>query len=136
MKLWMKMLGGTVLALALLGAMLAVGALATATWHPALIEINGEPLEWAQFGADHWLVGIAGVLVAAVVVMLVVPLAVVLPLLIVGLVLVGVFVALAGVAALVCSPLLLLAGLGWLIWRHGARADAREHAQSDATMAP
>ncbi len=46
-----------------------------------------------------------------------------LPLLLIGLMLMIVLVAFAGVASVLCSPLLLLVGLVWLIWRltHGPR---------------
>jgi hypothetical protein len=57
-------------------------------------------------------------------------------LLAIGLVLVGGVLALAGVAALVCSPLLLLGGLGWLIWKLASRSNAGVPAKSDASIAP
>jgi hypothetical protein len=68
-----------------------------------------------------------------------VPLAVLLPLLLVTLLLGGVLVVVAGAAALACSPLLLLAGLVWLVWR-AARGPAGKPvpgraAESSATIA-
>jgi hypothetical protein len=137
MKRWTTIVGGALLGVVLLGLALLIGAIVAAgTLHPSVIEINGEPLQWAQLGAGHWLLGVAGVVVAALVVMLVVPVAVVLPLLVVGLVLVGVVLALAGVAALVCSPLLLLGGFGWLIWKLASRPNPGVPAKSDASIAP
>ena len=60
---------------------------------------------------------IGAVLLALAVGLVMLLVAVAAPLLVVGIVLVGVVLALAGVATVLCSPLLLLAGLVWLIWR-------------------
>lgn len=85
------------------------------------ISIDGETLEladleWAPFGA-----GLAGLAVAALVTCLVMPLVLLLgvglPLLCVGFVLALVIASVAGVGALLCSPLLLIALLLWLVIR-------------------
>ena len=86
-----------------------------------VIEINGDSVTLAQLGAGQAVAAVFGVGIALLVLLLVVPVAVLLPLLIVALVLVGVgagaLLLLAGAAALVCSPLILLVGAVWLIAR-------------------
>jgi hypothetical protein len=86
-----------------------------------LIEVHGEPFVVAELGVGEAVMGIVGVLVALVIVAVVVPFAVLLPLLLVALLVGGALLvallAVAGVLALVCSPLLVVVGVVWLIWR-------------------
>jgi hypothetical protein len=117
-----KTLGWTALAALVLGAVLvATVAALVGSLDATTIQINGEPVALAQLGAGHWLVAVAGVALALAIVLVVVPFAVLLPLALVALVVIGVLVAalgaLAGVAALVFSPLLLLLAAVWLVWR-------------------
>ena len=77
------------------------------------LEVDGVPVTLAQHGGE-WLTCVAGLAIAMLVVFIVLPLAVLLPLLLVAFILCAVF---AGLAALAFSPVLLLAGLVWLIWR-------------------
>ena len=120
---------------AMAAVLIVAGLLWGGPFDHAVLAINGEPF-WStqRHGrhAVHGLAAIGGLAVAGVVMLLVLvvllvvllivlPVAVVLPLLIAALATVlgtafGLAV-LAGAAALVFSPLLLLAGLGWLIWR-------------------
>ena len=101
----------------------------------AVININGDTLDLAQWQGSGVLAGIGGLAIGALVLLVVVPFAVILPLLFVG-VLLALLLAvlgatLAGVAALVFSPLFLLVGLVWLIWRLVRRSEKRVD-----TMAP
>lgn len=117
-----KTLGWTALAGLLLAAVLVASLVAmVGPLHSTLIQINGEPVTFAHLGVGEGLVAVAAAVLALLIALLVVPFAVLLPLAIVALVLVGVLVvalgAVAGVAALVFSPLILLAGAVWLIWR-------------------
>ena len=83
------------------------------------IRFDGESITLAQLGADHWLIMLGVVMLALVAVMLIV-------LLVVPTALVA---ALLGTAAAI-TPVLVVAGLVWLIWRlvrdsphaHGASA--------------
>ena len=79
----------------------ALGPLAATT-----IRFDGESITLAQLGADHWLILLGVVMLALLVVLaialLVVPTALV--------------AALLGTAAAI-APLLVVAGLVWLIWR-------------------
>ena len=117
-----KTLGWTALVGLLLAAALVASLVAmTGPLHSTLIQINGEPVTFAHLGVGEGLAAVAAVVLALLIVLLAVPFAVLLPLAIVALVLVGMLVvalgAVAGVAALVFSPLILLAGAVWLIWR-------------------
>jgi hypothetical protein len=122
-----KRTGWAMLLVTALGLALVVGlALLVGAFDAApLIEVNGEPFVVAELGVGEAVMGIVGVLlalmVALVVISLVVPFAVLLPLLLAALLVGGaLLVALltvAGVLALVCSPLLVVVGVVWLIWR-------------------
>ena len=139
-----KTLGWTALVGLLLAAVLVAVLVASLVamagpLHSTLIQINGEPVTFAHLGIGEGLVAVAAVVLALLIVLLVVPFAVLLPLAIVALVLVGVLVvalgAVAGVAALVFSPLILLAGAVWLIWRL-LRSDRPKSAAPTGTTMP
>ena len=108
-------------ALALSVALVVAAISAIGPLDQTVIQLDGGPLTLAQFHAGHWLVSIGAVMLALIVtlliVLLVVPVAVLVPLLIAALVLVGALIVVAGVAALAFSPLIVCAGLVWLIWR-------------------
>ncbi len=134
-----KTLGWTALAGLLLAAVLVTSVVAmVGPLHSTLIQINGEPVTFAHLGVSEGVVAVAGMVLALLIVLLVVPFAVLLPLAIVALVLVGVLVvalgAVAGVAALVFSPLILLAGAVWLIWRLVRSDPPKIATPTDATM--
>ncbi|HEY8707108.1 MAG TPA: hypothetical protein VIM34_03830 [Burkholderiaceae bacterium] len=139
MKRVIKTLGWTALVGLLLAAVLVASLVAmVGPLHSTLIQINGEPVTFAHLGVGEGLVAVAGMVLALLIVLLVVPFAVLLPLAIVALVLIGVLVvalgAVAGVAALVFSPLILLAGAVWLIWRLVRNDGPKNDAKADATM--
>ena len=124
----MKTMAGLLLIGMLLGAAMIAAAVAMGgPFDDAVIQFNDQSLTLAQMNPGHWAIAAGGMLLAFVVVIVVVPLAVLVPLLIVGLVLLGVLMLIAGLAALVFSPLILLAGGVWLIWRL-ARGDAKPSA--------
>ena len=114
---WTMLVGVALCVLTVAGLATIVGAFDAAP----VIEINGDSVTLAQLGAGQAVAAVFGVGIALLVLLLVVPVAVLLPLLIVALVLVGVgagaLLLLAGAAALVCSPLILLVGAVWLIAR-------------------
>ena len=114
---WAMLVGLGLCVLVVVGLATIVGAFDATP----VIEINGDSVTLAQMGAGQAVAAVFGVAVALLVVLLVVPVAVMVPLLIVALVLVGVgagvLLLLAGAAALVCSPLILLVGAVWLIAR-------------------
>jgi hypothetical protein len=120
----MKVMGWTALAGALLCVALLIGALVLVgqIGPGAVIEINGEPWQGlSQLGVGQGLGAVAGAALALLIVVLVVPVAVLLPLAFVGLLVLGLLAVLlgvvAGVAALVFSPLMLLLAGAWLLWR-------------------
>ena len=90
-----------------------------APFDPAFITLDGEPLASSRWFGDDGPAAF-GVLLLGTALLLLVPMIVVLPLLIVVAVLVAVLVLLAmlaGVLTLVCSPVVLLAAVVWLMWR-------------------
>lgn len=101
--------------ISLLTSALLVGA-ATAFGTPfdhATIQIDDASLTLGELTAGHWLIALAGIALACAVVMVVVPLAVLVPL---ALAAFGIVVALTlttAALAVVCSPLILI---GWLLW--------------------
>ena len=122
MKRLIKFWGASLLVGMLLVAAIAVACLLWAEpFAHTVINIDGEPFSLAQWHGRHGLAGFAGLMLGAAVLLLVVPVAVMVPLLIVAIVLVTVLAVLAGVAALVFSPVVLLAGVVWLIWRLARR---------------
>ena len=136
----LRILGWTALAGLLLSVLLVAGAVAiVGAIHPIGIEINGETLDLAQFGVGHGVVSVGGALLAGLVVVVVLlfvaPFALLVPLLVIGMVAGGVLLALAGVAALLFSPLILAAGAVWLVWRLLRGNSAARRAKADATMA-
>ena len=115
----MRRLWRTLLALVLIGLLLTVAAIVGAvawTGDPlahAVVTIDGSEVTLAQLQGSVALAALAiGVVLVAL--FLVVPFAIVLPLLAVGLALALAFIAIAGIVALLLSPLI---ALGWLIWR-------------------
>lgn len=125
MKSTMKVMGWTMLAALLLAAAAVAGAIAVwgslGPFDDTVIHFDDSTLTLSQFGLGDWLAMVggagAGLVVAGLVVLVVVPLAVMLPLLIVALVLGAVVMTVAGAAALACSPLILLVGAAWCVWR-------------------
>jgi hypothetical protein len=122
MSRWIRMMcwsAGALFVALLLGALLVAGLLALA----------GPP--------EHTLIRInaVGLVMALLVLLLAVPVAVLLPLLFVALLLAGVLALLAGVAALAFSPVVLLVGVGWLIWRL-ARSPLRSRRRDDVGRLP
>jgi hypothetical protein len=89
------------------------------------VVVNGEELYW-ESGVGDWLGAGIGLFVAGVVVCLVVPLAllvgVALPLLIVGGVVAVVLLGLAGVGAVLGSPLIIIGFVAYLMLRNRRRA--------------
>ncbi|MEQ1685239.1 MAG: hypothetical protein ABL916_16455 [Burkholderiaceae bacterium] len=104
------LLAGAVASALLLAAALQWGELVDG----ASFTINGEQLTLNGMHGGHWLLAVGVILLAMIVVLLVVPFAVIVPLLCAAF---GIAVAICvvlGVAALLLSPLLLLA---WIVWR-------------------
>jgi len=109
-------------------------------WPSTWIEIDGTPWSIAslghEFGPWRSLVAVLGLFAAA----LLLPLAVLLPLLFLGGVAVaGVLLVLgivAGVAALVLWPVLVVAGVAWLIWRASRPSPARTAADRPGSRLP
>lgn len=104
------LLAGAVASALLLAAALQWGELVDG----ASFTVNGEQLTLSGMHGGYWLLAIGAILLAMIVVLLVVPFAVIVPLLCAAF---GVAVALCvvlGLAALLLSPLLLLA---WIVWR-------------------
>ena len=135
-----KIRGWTMLVGLLLSAALVAAAVAmVGSLDPASIQINGESLTLTQLHAGHWLAAVGGVALALLVVLLVVPVAVLVPLLIAGLVVIGALLialaAVAGAAALVFSPLIVLVGAVWLIWRLAGGTGTKSRTPADARPA-
>ena len=124
MTTMIRFFGALLLASVLLAAVIAAAVM---LWGAPLdhtsIVVNGEPLVLGPGHGVHGLAAVGGLALGLLVLLLVVPLAVVLPLLIVAVVLAVGLSVLAGVAALVFSPLILLALGVWLIWRLARRSD-------------
>ena len=112
-RLWLSLLL-LLLAAGLLLALVHAGLRAAAPFDPGFISLDGEPLALSRWHGGHGLAAFGALLLGAAVLLLVVPLVLMLPLLIVLVLLV---VVLAGVLSLLCSPLVLLAALVWLMWR-------------------
>ena len=133
MKRALEIIGWTLAISLLLGVALVAAAAAMAgSMQNMTIQINGEPLVVAHLDAAHWLLAVGGVALALLIVVLLAPLAVLLPLGLAAVVLVGVLLAVAGVAAIVCSPLILLGAVIWLMLRLIGRP---KRADGGATMA-
>jgi len=97
-------------------------------WSPALAP-------WPMAGG--W--GAAGGILALLIAALALPLAVVAPLLIVGLIvaaaLIAALILAAGILALVVSPLLVVLGVAWVVWRVARAACGARRADVGARMA-
>ena len=87
----------------------------------ARIQINGDEFSLAQWHAGHGLAGMAGLALALLIAAVVLPVALLVPLfealLFLALALVVVLAVLAGLAALLFSPLLAAGAVAWLVWR-------------------
>ena len=126
MKRSLNVLGWALLASLLLGVVLVVTAASLAgSIDPTMIQIDGEPMRLSQLDAGHWLVAVGGVALALLIVVLVVPLAVLIPLAIAAVALVGVLLVVAGMLALVFSPLIFTVLIAWLIVRLIRRGDSK-----------
>jgi hypothetical protein len=108
-SLWL-LLAGAVLSALLIATMMQWAA----PFDGATLSINGEQFTLAQLQGSEWLLAIGAVLLAMVVVLLVVPFAVIVPLLCAALGIAVALCVLLSVAALLLSPLWLLA---WIAWR-------------------
>ena len=109
--------GSLLLILVAAGVLLALvhaGLREAASFDPGFMTLEGESLAPSRWHGGHGLAALGALLLGAAVLLLVVPLVVVLPLLIVLALSVAV---LAGVLSLLCSPLVLLAAVVWLMWR-------------------
>jgi Na+-transporting methylmalonyl-CoA/oxaloacetate decarboxylase gamma subunit len=140
MKPALKLLGWALLASVALGVALVVTAVALAgSIDPGSIHINGEPLSIAPLDAGDWLMAVGGIALALLIVALVVPLAVLLPLAIAAVALVGALLAVAGVVAMLFSPLILLVFVVWLVVRlmrrDSAKSDGENRPDAGATIA-
>jgi len=105
------------LSLALGTVLVAVALSTTGSMDPTTFWIDAEPMNLAPLDAGAWLVAAGGVALALFIVLLVVPLAVLMPLAIVAVALVGVLLVLAGVLAVVFSPLIFGLLLIWVMLR-------------------
>ncbi len=112
-RLWVTSLL-ILLAAGLLFALVHAGLRGAAPFDPGFITLSAEPLAPSRWHGGHGLAVFGALLLGAALLLLVVPLVLLLPLLIVVVVLLA---ALAGVLSLLCSPLVLLAAVVWLIWR-------------------
>ena len=112
-RLWVSLLLMLVAA-GLLFALVHAGLREAASFDSTFMSLDGEPLAPSRWHGGHGLAAFGALLLGAAVLLLVVPLVLLLPLLIVGVLLV---VVLAGVLSLLCSPLVLLAAVVWLMWR-------------------
>lgn len=122
----LKFFGWTLAASVLLGfALLAAAVWTAGALDHATIHLNGEPLRLAQLDAGEWLLAVGGAALALLVVVLVVPVAVLVPLAIAAVALAAALVVVTGVVAMLFSPLILLLGAAWLVWRL-LRGDARK----------
>ena len=118
MKRTLKFLGWAMLASAVLGiALVALGLAAAGSFEPTTVHFNGEPIWVGDVDFFDGLVAVCGIALALFIVVLVVPLAVLIPLAVALLAVVGSLFAVAGVLALLFSPLILLALAVWLIVR-------------------
>ena len=118
-KLWATLLLTVVAACALL-ALVHAGLRGAAPFDPSFITIDGEPLAPSRWLGGQGLAALGALLLGAALLLLVVPLVVVQPPLLVVGVLVAVLVllaVLAGVLTLLCSPVVRLAAVVWLMWR-------------------
>jgi hypothetical protein len=126
-----------------LSAIVMAGLLAAALLHGLPtdgihVTIDGESWTLPALHAGHWLAVTAALLVIGLVLVIVVPMALMVglgvPLLMVGLA-IGIAVAVALLAAgLMLSPVLLLAGLLWLVWRLLERRPKAPQASAEATI--
>jgi hypothetical protein len=136
MKRTLNFLGWTMLASLLLGAVLVVTVVSMAgSIDPTTIRIDGDTVSLAALDPGDWLMAVGGVGLALLIVVLVVPLAVLIPLAIAAVALVGALLLVAGVLAMVFSPLIFAALVIWLIVRLIRRDTGKTRAAGGATIA-
>jgi|GEM_PF-4304368 len=135
MQRTVNFLGWAMLLSLALGVVLLVAAVsAIGSMDHAVLRIGGEPVLVDQLDAGESLLAVGAVALALLIAAVVVPLAVLMPLAIVVLVLVGVLLVLAGVFAMLCSPLLLAGLVVWLMVRLIRRGQTKTDAAGGATI--
>ena len=135
MKRILGMLGGAMLVSLVLGVVLVVALASLAgSMDATTVWIEGDPMSLAELDPGHWLVAVGAVALALLIVVLVVPLAVLLPLAITAVALVGALLLVAGVLAIVFSPLIFAVLLVWLMVRLIRRDDRKTRAAGGATI--
>lgn len=147
MKRSLGVLGWVLVLSLLLGAAVVIAAASVlGAMDHAVILVNGEPASLPQLDAGGWVGAVGAVgggalalmivtLVFVLVVVLVLPLAVLIPLAIAAVALVGALLTLAGVMAMVFSPLIFAVLAIWLIVRLMRRNGARARSVDGATIA-
>ena len=143
MKRTLGLLGWALLASLVIGTVLAVAAVSMAGgMDAATIRINGEPIstDHLDFGQSLLTVGgvasalLIAVLIAMLIAVLTVPLAVLITLATVAVVLIGAVLLLAGVLAMLCSPLIFAGLVIWLMSGLIRRGNARSQVARGATI--
>ncbi len=135
MKRTIHFLGWAMFVSLVLGAVLVIALASLAgSIDPTMIWIDGDPMSLAELDPGHWLVAVGGVALALLIVVLVVPLAVLIPLAITAVALIGALLLVAGVLAMVFSPLIFAALLVWWMVRLIRRDSARTRAAGGATI--
>ena len=135
MKRILGVLGGVMLTSLLLSVVLVVTVASLAgSIDPAMIRIHGDTMSVAALDPGDWLVAIGGIGLALLIVVLVVPLAVMVPLAIAAVALVGALLLVAGVLAMVFSPLIFAGLVVWLIVRLIRRDSSKARAIGSATI--
>jgi len=136
MKRTISFLGWAMLLSLALGVVLVTVAVSTmGSIDTTMIQIDGEPMNLVQLDVGHWLLAVGGVALALLIVVLVVPLAVLIPLAIAAVALVGALLLVAGVLAMVFSPLIFAVLLVWLMVRLIRRGNGKARAAGSATIA-
>ena len=144
MKRSLGVLGWALVLSLLLGAGVVVAAASIfGAMDHALILVDGEPTGLAQLDVGGWVGAVGGgalalmivTLVFLLVIVLVLPLAVLIPLAIAAVALVGALLTLAGVMAMVFSPLIFAVLAVWLIVRLMRRNGAKARSADGATIA-
>ncbi|MES3015590.1 MAG: hypothetical protein V4750_17925 [Pseudomonadota bacterium] len=135
MKRILGILGGAMLASLLLSVVLVVALASFAgSIDPTMIRIDGDTMSVAALDSGDWLMAVGGVGLALLIVVLVVPLAVLIPLAIAAVALVGALLLVAGVLAMVFSPLIFAVLVVWLIVRLIRRDSGKTRAVGSATI--
>jgi hypothetical protein len=127
------LVGWAMLACLLLAGVLVIAAVSAAGGiDGTVIQIDGEPMQFAELGIGHGLVALACIALTFVVLVLVVPLAVLIPLAIAAVALVGALLVAAGVMAMLFSPLILLGLAVWFAVRATRRSGPKNGAPAQA----